>query len=105
MSSSPSRVRGSTNGLDQPTIVTSQETATVRVLRGTEVVSREVPYAALHAGTVVTGVNQLLHEVVEAAAKIIVIGVFAGRPRQGAQGNRRARGADSAGWRPDTRRR
>jgi len=35
----------------------SQETATVRVLRGTEVVSCEVPYAALHAGTVVTGVT------------------------------------------------
>ncbi len=34
----------------------SQETATVRVLRGTAVISREVPYAALHAGTVVTGV-------------------------------------------------
>ncbi len=39
-----------------PHPMASQETVTVRVLRGTAVISREVPYAALHAGTVVTGV-------------------------------------------------
>jgi hypothetical protein len=35
----------------------SDETVTVRVLCGTETVSRVVPYAVLHAGTVVTGMT------------------------------------------------
>jgi len=44
------------DGLQRSPAMASRETATVRVLRGTEVVSSEVPYASLHAGTVMMGV-------------------------------------------------